>query len=70
MILKKLIVIIALLVLSGVSLTCAQSLSDLEREADFGLWLQERGHLFEVEYKAGLDPMRIDKGHDLTTSMI
>ena len=61
MILKKLIVLIALLLLFGISSTCAQSLSDLRKNSDFAIWMSERGHLIEVEYGAGLDPMEIDQ---------
>jgi len=42
-------------------LTHAESLSDLEKNTDFAIWLSQQGHLFDVEYNAGLDPMEAEQ---------
>jgi len=60
MILRKLTALITILLLFGVSLTCAQSISNLKKEVDFSHWLTERAEFIETEYAAGLDPMEID----------
>ncbi|MDD4161755.1 MAG: hypothetical protein PHW87_04670 [Methanothrix sp.] len=55
------VMLMVLFLLFGNSLAYAESLSELRKNADFAIWLSELGHLFEVEYKAGMDPMEIDQ---------
>jgi len=54
---RKLIMLSVLLLMLCNSLTCAQTLEELRKNTDFAIWLGQYGGLFEVEYRAGLDPM-------------